>query len=96
MVFKKTTLKNGLRIVTYPMKNTQALTLLVLVGAGSRYEVKKINGISHLLEHMAFRGTKKRPKSLSILKELDRIGGVYNAFTGKELMGFWINQNGLN
>jgi len=89
-MFRKTTLKNGLRIITYPMENTQALTLLVLVGAGSRYEKKEINGISHLLEHMAFRGTKSRPKTLDIAKELDRVGGIYNAFTGKELMGFWV------
>jgi len=90
MALKKTVLKNGLRIVTYPMENTRALTLLVLVGAGSRYEKKALSGISHVLEHMAFRGTKKRPKSLDISRELDKIGGVYNAFTGKEIMGFWI------
>lgn len=89
-MFKKTTLKNGLRIITYPMENTQAVTLLILVGAGSKYEKKDINGISHLLEHMAFRGTKKRPRTLDIAKELDRVGGFYNAFTGKELMGYWI------
>ncbi|MFC1629623.1 M16 family metallopeptidase [Patescibacteria group bacterium] len=87
---KKTTLKNGLRIITYPMKNTRALTLLILVATGSKYETKEISGISHLLEHMAFKGTKKRPKTLDISRELDRIGGFYNAFTGKEYMGFWI------
>ncbi|MBM3257675.1 MAG: insulinase family protein [Candidatus Nealsonbacteria bacterium] len=89
-MYKKNVLKNGLRIVTFPMENTRALTLLVLVGAGSRYEKKELSGISHVLEHMAFRGTKKRPKSLDISRELDKIGGVYNAFTGKEIMGFWV------
>jgi len=88
-MIKKTILKNGLRIITYPMANTQALTLLVLLGAGSRYENKKLNGISHLLEHMIFKGTKKRPKSGDVSKELDGVGGIYNAFTSKELMGFW-------
>jgi len=88
-MYKKSVLKNGLRIITYPMENTRALTLLVLVGAGSRHEKKALSGISHVLEHMAFRGTKKRPKSLDISRELDKIGGVYNAFTGKEIMGFW-------
>lgn len=89
-MFKKTTLENGLRVVTFPMENTKALTLLILIGAGSKYEKKEINGISHLIEHMAFRGTKKRPKTLDIVKELDRVGGFYNAFTSKELMGFWV------
>lgn len=89
-MFKKTVLKNGLRVITYPMENTKALTLLVLVGVGSKYETKEINGISHLLEHMAFKGTERRPQTLDIAKELDRIGGVYNAFTGKEFMGFWV------
>src|SRR3989344_4738151 len=89
-MFKKTTLKNGLRIVITPLKNTKAVTMLVLIGTGSKYETKRINGISHLLEHMIFKGTKKRPKTLDITKELDRVGGVYNAFTGKEFMGYWI------
>jgi predicted Zn-dependent peptidase len=89
-MFKKTTLKNGLRIVTYPMENTQAVTVLILIGAGSKYERKDVNGLSHLLEHMAFRGTKNRPRKLEIAKELDRVGGFYNAFTSKELMGFWV------
>jgi len=89
-MFKKTILKKGLRIITFPMKNTRALTLLVLVATGSKYEVKKQNGISHLLEHMAFKGTKKRPHTRDIARELDRVGGVFNAFTDKEVTGFWI------
>jgi len=89
-MFKKTILKNGLRIITLPMKNTRTLTLLVLVGTGSKNETKKQNGISHLLEHMAFKGTKKRPHTRDIARELDRVGGVFNAFTGKEMTGFWI------
>jgi len=89
-MFHKTTFENGLRIITFPMENTKAITLLILVGAGSKYEKKEINGISHLIEHMAFRGTKKRPQTLDIVKELDKVGGVYNAFTSKELMGFWV------
>jgi len=89
-MFKKITLKNGLRIIATPLKNTQAITLLILVATGSKYESKEINGISHLLEHMVFKGTKKRPKTLDIAKELDKVGGIYNAFTGKEIMGFWV------
>ena len=87
---EKITLKNGLRIIFTPLESTKAVTILVLVAVGSKYEKKRINGLSHLLEHMIFKGTKKRPKTLDITKELDRVGGMYNAFTGKEFMGYWI------
>ena len=88
-MYKKTTLKNGLRIITVPMKSTKAVTVLVLVGTGSKYETKQNNGISHFLEHMFFKGTKKRPNQLKIAETLDRVGGAYNAFTGKEYTGYW-------
>lgn len=81
---------NGLRLVVVPMKSTQTITVLVLVGTGSRYETKDINGISHFLEHMMFKGTAKRPKWLQITKELDSIGAQYNAFTSKEYTGYWV------
>ncbi|NQU83588.1 MAG: insulinase family protein, partial [Parcubacteria group bacterium] len=60
-MYKKTTLKNGLRIITVPQKGTGAVTVLILVATGSKYEKKDISGISHFLEHMFFKGTKKRP-----------------------------------
>ena len=88
-MFQITTLKNGLRIITVPTKNTKAVTVLALVGTGSKYETKKINGISHFLEHMFFKGTKRRPSALKIAETLDKIGGVYNAFTSKELTGYF-------
>lgn len=88
-MFKKTTLSNGLRVMTVPMKNANSVTVLVLVGTGSKYEMKNINGISHFLEHMFFKGTKKRPDTLKVSETLDRIGGQYNAFTSKEITGFW-------
>jgi predicted Zn-dependent peptidase len=88
-MYKKTTLKNGLRIITAPQKGTQAVTVLVLVGTGSKYETKKISGISHFLEHMFFKGTKKRPDKLKIAETLDKIGGIYNAFTGEDYTGYF-------
>src|SRR3989338_11365631 len=88
-MFKKITLKNGLRIITMPQKSTQAVTVLVLVGTGSKYEKKKINGISHFLEHMFFKGTKNRPDKLEIAETLDKIGGIYNAFTGEDYTGYF-------
>ena len=64
--YNKITLQNGLRVITVPMKNTNSVTVLILVGTGSKYEKKDINGISHFLEHMFFKGTKKRPTTLKI------------------------------
>jgi predicted Zn-dependent peptidase len=86
---KKTTLKNGLRIITVPQKGTQAVTVLVLVGTGSKYEKKEISGISHFLEHMYFKGTRKRPSALAVSETLDKIGGIYNAFTSEEFTGYF-------
>jgi len=88
-MFKKITFSNGFRVILVPAKNTKAVTVLVLVGAGSKYEEKEINGISHFLEHMFFKGTKKRPTTLKIAETLDKVGGVYNAFTSKELTGYF-------
>lgn len=83
------TLKNGLRIITIPQKGIKSATAFVLVGTGSKYEEKEINGISHFLEHMFFKGTKKRKKPLELLEVLDKIGGSYNAFTGEEYTGYY-------
>lgn len=88
-MYKKTVFKNGLRVITLPIRGTRAVTVLVLVGTGSKYEEKEENGISHFLEHMFFKGTKKRPTTLELIEPLDRVGGNYNAFTGKEYTGFW-------
>jgi len=92
--YQKFTFKNGLRLVTVPMKNTQAVTVLVLVGTGSKYETREINGISHFLEHMFFKGTKKRPNTLAISLDLDKVGGSYNAFTDQERTGYWAKVDG--
>ena len=88
-MFRKTTLKNGLRVVTVPDRRNQAVTVLVLVGTGSKYEKKETNGISHLLEHLLFKGTKKKPSPIDIVEPLDRVGGVYNAFTSEEYTGYF-------
>lgn len=89
MKFSKKILKNGLRVVTIPMKDNPTVTVLVLVEAGSKYETKKINGLSHFLEHMCFKGTIKRPKAIDISKELDALGSQYNAFTAQEYTGYY-------
>src|SRR3989344_4909451 len=89
MKFSKKVLKNGLRVVTIPMKDNPTVTVLVLVEAGSKYETKRVNGISHFLEHMCFKGTVKRPKAIDISKELDALGSQYNAFTAQEYTGYY-------
>ena len=89
-MYKQLQLKNGLRIITIPMTGTKTTTILVMVGTGSKYESKENNGISHFLEHMFFKGTRKRPNTLTIAGELDSVGGEYNAFTTKEYTGYWV------
>ena len=89
-MYKLKKLSGGLKILSVPMKNTGAFTLLVLVGTGSKYETKKINGISHFLEHMFFKGTADRPNPGQVNRELDSIGAQHNAFTSKEVTGYWI------
>ena len=89
MKYKKITLSNGLRILTVPMRNTQTVTVVIMAGVGSRYETKKEAGLSHFLEHMFFKGTKKRPTFHQIAEELDAIGGEYNAFTSKDKTGYF-------
>ena len=89
MQFSKKVLKNGLRVITAPMKDNPTVTVLVLVEAGSKYEDKKVNGISHFLEHMCFKGTIKRPTAVDISKELDALGSQYNAFTAQEYTGYY-------
>jgi predicted Zn-dependent peptidase len=90
MKFKRKLLTNGLRLLTIPMPSFESATVLVMAGAGSRYETKINSGISHFLEHMAFKGTLKRPSAMAISSVIDGIGGEFNAFTGKETTGFYI------
>jgi len=89
MKFSKSTLPNGLRVITIPMPDNPAVTVLVMVEAGSKYETKEINGLSHFLEHVMFKGTTKRPKASDISKELDGLGAHYNAFTSQEFTGYY-------
>lgn len=89
-MYYKSILSNGVRLLTVPAKNTKAVTVLVLLPVGSRYESLSLTGASHFIEHMIFKGTRQRPSNLAIAKELDGIGAEYNAFTGKEYTGYWI------
>lgn len=86
---KRIILKNGMRLVLVPQKESLATTVFVAVEAGSKYETKEVNGISHFLEHMCFKGTTKRPRPIDIVSELDGLGAQYNAFTGQELTSYY-------
>ena len=88
--FEKYKLKNGVRVVLVPDDKAVAVLAQVLVETGSAYENKGNNGISHFLEHMVFKGTKRRPSTKIIAEEVDGLGGQMNAFTGQEETGYWI------
>ncbi len=89
MTYTKTILPNGLRLILVPMKENKTVTAMVLVEAGSRYEDKEVNGISHFLEHMCFKGTLKRPSALQIASDFERLGAQYNAFTSGTYTGYY-------
>jgi len=82
-MFKKTILSNGLRVVTEKITSVRSISLGVWVDVGSRYESHAENGMSHLIEHMLFKGTKRRTAK-QIAQELESVGGNLNAFTSKE------------
>lgn len=84
------TLSNGLTLITVDLPHLDSVTTLVAVGAGSRYETKKINGISHFLEHMFFKGSRKYPTAEIISTLVDGIGAINNAYTHKECTVYWI------
>ncbi len=86
-------LKNGLRVITIPRPGAKAVTLFAFAGTGSAYESKKVAGVSHFLEHLMFKGTVKRPTPLAVAETIDSIGGVMNAFTGREYTGYFAKVN---
>ncbi len=84
------TLKNGLTLITIDIPALDSVTTLIAVGAGSRYETKSKNGISHFLEHMFFKGSRKYTSAEEISTLIDGIGAVNNASTSKEITTYWI------
>ncbi|HZP58397.1 MAG TPA: pitrilysin family protein [Dehalococcoidia bacterium] len=86
---ERTTLDNGLRILTSCMPATRSVAISIYVGAGSRYETPELSGVSHLLEHLLFKGTHKRPSPQAISEAIDGVGGVLNAGTDRELTVYY-------
>ncbi|MFH0937569.1 MAG: pitrilysin family protein [Candidatus Daviesbacteria bacterium] len=89
-MYKLSTLKNGLTLITIDLPYLESVTTMVAVGAGSRYETRKNNGISHFLEHMFFKGSKKYPSAEIISNLVDGIGAINNAGTEKEFTDYFI------
>src|SRR5258708_25237382 len=83
-VYEKKILKNGLTLLAVPIEGAASITMSIFVKAGSRYEEKRINGISHFLEHLHFKGTKNYPNAKKLSETVDQIGGVFDADTGQE------------
>ena len=90
MSYENFKLQNQLDVFLVPLPDSQSTTVLVMLPVGSRYETEKLSGVSHYIEHLMFKGTKKRPSTLILTREIDRLGADYNAFTGKEYTGYYI------
>jgi len=88
--YERHVLDNGLRVLTADLPQAQSVTCMVMLAAGSRYETADTNGIAHFSEHMFFKGTERRPTARDIAGEIDAIGGEFNAFTGKEVTGYYV------
>src|SRR3989344_9321488 len=85
--YSKHTLPNGLRLILVPMSGVNSVATAVMVGVGSRYETPTINGISHFLEHMVFKGTKKYPTTDDV-NVIERAGGLQNAYTDIDVTNY--------
>jgi predicted Zn-dependent peptidase len=89
-VFERSQLSNGLRILTAPMGHAQSTACFVMLAVGSRYETAETNGVAHFTEHMLFTGTPRRPSVRALTGEVDAIGGLFNAATGKEYTYYYV------
>jgi predicted Zn-dependent peptidase len=88
--FKIFKLDNGFRYLTIKNNSIQHCILLVLLGTGSVFETKTLSGISHYLEHLPFKGTKKFKETKDLSYKFDSLGTETNAFTDKEVTGYYI------
>lgn len=86
---KKTTLDNGLRVVTEKMPAVRSVSVCILISTGSRYETDAMAGVSHFIEHLLFRGTQRRPEARDISEAIEGLGGILNGGTDKEATVYW-------
>src|SRR5437016_1626126 len=85
MNYKRITLDNGLRLLTAPMPGMRSASIAFFFTVGSRYEANAISGVSHFIEHMLFKGSRRFPTARRISEAIEGVGGTFNASTGKEL-----------
>ena len=88
-MYQKTTLDNGLRVITSAMPNTRSVCISIFIGVGSRYETEIQAGVSHFIEHLSFKGTPRRPTAREISETIEGAGGILNGGTDKELTVLW-------
>ena len=88
-MYQKTTLDNGLRLITTTMPHTRSVSICIFIGVGSRYETEPQAGISHFIEHLCFKGTLKRTTAREISEAIEGVGGILNGGTDKELTLYW-------
>ena len=88
-MYQRTILDNGLRVMTAEMPHTRSVSMFIAVGAGSRYEPAEMAGLSHFLEHLPFKGTRRWPTALAISEAVEGVGGIMNAATDREMTSFW-------
>ncbi len=90
MFYNKTTLANGVRIVTSRMDHVHSASIMFLYSAGARYEEDRQAGVAHFIEHMLFKGTEKRPDPAMISSQIEGVGGILNAAAGRESTNYWV------
>lgn len=88
-MYQKTTLNNGLRLITAPMPHTRSIAIGIFIGTGSRYEADTQAGVAHFIEHLCFKGTSKRPTAMDISTAIEGVGGILNGGTDKEITVYW-------
>jgi len=89
-MYQRSALDNKLRVLTSTMDHTQSVSIVICVGAGSRYESDELAGVSHFIEHLPFKGTESWPTARAVSEAIEGVGGVMNASTDREMTVFWI------
>ena len=88
-MYQLSVLDNKLRVLTSTMAHTQSVSMVICVGAGSRYESDELAGVSHFIEHLPFKGTESWPTARAVSEAIEGVGGVMNASTDREMTVFW-------
>ena len=95
-MYQRSVLDNKLRVLTSTMAHTQSVSMVICVGAGSRYESDELAGVSHFIEHLPFKGTESWPTARAVSEAIEGVGGVMNASTDREMTVFWCKVSQLH